>query len=106
LLASDAVGRQSEGGVYTDGDRRHAERALDGGGVSRRSFRLDAHVVVRSIRLLARPVPRGRKTPTGPGGVAFRLIDNAAHRLTIDGGLGYQHESRVAVESEKTAIAT
>ena len=40
------------------------------------------------------------------GGLAYRLIDQAPHRLTIDGGLGYEHEEEVAGESADSAIAT
>jgi putative salt-induced outer membrane protein len=40
------------------------------------------------------------------GGVAYKLIPGPPHRLTIDGGLGFQHESRVDEESENVAIAT
>jgi putative salt-induced outer membrane protein YdiY len=45
-----------------------------------------------------------RQTVTG--GLAYRLILGPPHRLTIDGGLGFEHESRVAEESENLAIAT
>jgi putative salt-induced outer membrane protein len=40
------------------------------------------------------------------GGLAYRLIPGPPHRLTIDGGLGFEHESRVDEESENVAIAT
>ena len=40
------------------------------------------------------------------GGLAYRLIDRAPHRLTIDGGLGFEHEATVAGESDDSAIAT
>ena len=40
------------------------------------------------------------------GGLAYRLVDRTAHRLTIDGGAGFEHEGRVTDESERTAIVT
>jgi putative salt-induced outer membrane protein len=40
------------------------------------------------------------------GGIAYRLIDNAVHRLSIDGGAGYEHEGRTIGESTNFAIAT
>ncbi len=41
---------------------------------------------------------------TVAGGLAYRLIQGPPHRLTIDGALGFEHESRVEEESENVAI--
>jgi putative salt-induced outer membrane protein len=43
---------------------------------------------------------------TVAGGLAYRLIDHAPHRLTADGGLGYEHEAEVGGESIDSAIVT
>jgi putative salt-induced outer membrane protein len=43
---------------------------------------------------------------TVAGGLAYRLIDHAPHRLTVDGGLGYQHQAELDGESVDSAIAT
>jgi putative salt-induced outer membrane protein len=43
---------------------------------------------------------------TVAGGIAYRLVDHAPHQLTIDAGLGYEHEARVDEESENRAIFT
>jgi putative salt-induced outer membrane protein len=43
---------------------------------------------------------------TVAGGLAYRLIDRPPHRLTVDGGLGYEHEAQVAAESQDSAIGT
>jgi putative salt-induced outer membrane protein len=40
------------------------------------------------------------------GGIAYRIVDRPPHRLTIDGGLGYEHEDRLNEESENLAIGT
>jgi putative salt-induced outer membrane protein len=40
------------------------------------------------------------------GGLAYRLIDHAPHRLTVDGGLGFEHEVQLADESESLPIFT
>ena len=39
------------------------------------------------------------------GGVAYKLIPGPPHRLAFDGGLGFEHESRLDEESENNAIA-
>jgi putative salt-induced outer membrane protein len=43
---------------------------------------------------------------TVAGGLAYRLVDRAPHRLTVDGGLGYQHEARIDEDSVNSPIAT
>jgi putative salt-induced outer membrane protein len=43
---------------------------------------------------------------TVAGGLAYRLVLGPPHHLTIDGGLCFQHESRVQAEAENGAIAT
>ena len=40
------------------------------------------------------------------GGLAYRLIDHPAHKLTVDGGLGYEHQDEIGEESENLAIGT
>jgi putative salt-induced outer membrane protein YdiY len=40
------------------------------------------------------------------GGLAYKVIPGPPHRLTIDGGLGFQNESRLDEDSENTAIGT
>src|SRR5262245_39087108 len=37
------------------------------------------------------------------GGIAYILVDKAPHKLTVDGGLGYAHESRVTGPDLSTA---
>ena len=43
---------------------------------------------------------------TVAGGLAYLLAEGPPHRLTIDGALGFEHESRVEEESKNVAIAT
>jgi putative salt-induced outer membrane protein len=40
------------------------------------------------------------------GGIAYRVLATAPHLLTVDGGIGFEHESRLAEESEDRGIAT
>ena len=42
---------------------------------------------------------------TMAGGLSYAVIDGTPHRLTIDGGLGFEHEDRIAEESSSSAIA-
>ncbi len=43
---------------------------------------------------------------TATGGLAYRVIDHPAHKLTMDGGLGYEHQDSIDEESENLAIGT
>jgi putative salt-induced outer membrane protein len=43
---------------------------------------------------------------TVTGGAAYRLVQHPPHRLTVDGALGFEHESRVVEDSESAAVAT
>jgi len=38
------------------------------------------------------------------GGLSFLAIDSAAHKLRLDGGVGYQHESRLDAEDSDGAV--
>jgi putative salt-induced outer membrane protein YdiY len=40
------------------------------------------------------------------GGLAYRLVDHAPHRLTIDGAVGLEHEANVLEASTDVPIAT
>ena len=40
------------------------------------------------------------------GGLAYKLIDHPQHKLTVDGGLGYQHEDVLDAETANSMIGT
>ena len=40
------------------------------------------------------------------GGLAYKVVDQARHKLTVDGGVGYEHQDILAEESENTMIGT
>jgi len=42
---------------------------------------------------------------TVQGGLAYLLVNAAPHRLTVDGGIGYQHEGRLNADSTNSVIA-
>jgi len=41
---------------------------------------------------------------TTAGGLSFLAINSAAHKLRLDGGIGYQHESRLNAEDTDSAV--
>jgi len=42
---------------------------------------------------------------TVQGGLAFRVVDTAPHRLVLDAGVGYEHEGRLNAADSNSAVA-
>jgi putative salt-induced outer membrane protein len=40
------------------------------------------------------------------GGLAYKLVDHPQHKLTVDGGLGYQHQDVLDADTDNSMIGT